>query len=125
MAKAVNTMKTVLEVGLCGVSPIWSQIEKSLQGHLQLRVRWLGNSLAEAARELRMLSPHAVLFEINQSDPALFASILHLCTGSRLIGLDPESKNITIFSVEQQVFSFEELAKVIIGHDLSANTHNR
>ncbi|SMD16281.1 hypothetical protein [Sporomusa malonica] len=122
LQRLVNIVKTVLEVGLCGTSPIWSRIEESLQVHRQLRVRWLGYSLAEAARELKMLSPHAVLFEINQADPAVIAATLRICTGTKLIGINPESQDITVFSVEQPVFSINELAKVIIANDLSAIT---
>jgi hypothetical protein len=115
-------VKEGLEVGICGTGPVWTRIEESLQGHQRLRVRWLGKSLAEAAREIKMLSPHAVLFEINQAETAVVAAIQRIFTKTKLIGLDPESEVITIYPAGRAVFSMENLPQVIIGDGPAGKT---
>jgi hypothetical protein len=103
-----------LEVGICGVGPVWEGIEECLRSQQRLRVRWLGNSLAGAAREVLMLSPHAVLFENDKAEPAVVAAILSKLPGTKLIGFNPKGNAITVFSAsEQPVLSVEELTRVI------------
>lgn len=107
-------MEQRLEVGVCGRGPVLAGIEASLKGRQGLRVQRLGESLAEAVWELVMLSPHAVLFEIDRAAPADIAAVLQRLPGTRLIGLSAAGDAITVYSAsERTVRSVEELALVI------------
>lgn len=106
--------KAGLEIGICGAGPRWAGVEESLRRREGLRVRRLGDSLAEAAREILMLSPHAVLFEISRAEPADIAAVLGRLPGTRLIGLSAAGDAITVFSAsERPVLSAEELLRVL------------
>lgn len=106
--------KAGLEIGICGAGPRWAGVEETLRRREGLRVRRLGDSLAEAVREILMLSPHAVLFEINRADPADIAAVLARMPGTRLIGLSAAGDTITVFSAsERPVLSAEELLRAI------------
>jgi hypothetical protein len=110
----VDFVKESVEVGICGTGPVWEGIEAGLQEKRGFRVRWLGSSLAEAVREVLMLSPHALFFDISSAEPAVVAAILRKLPGTKLIGLNAEGDAITVFSAsEQPVFSVEELMRVI------------
>ncbi|MDT8899635.1 hypothetical protein [Anaeroselena agilis] len=109
-------MKEGVEVGICGTGPVWAGIEESLQKLPGLRVRQLGSSLAVAAREVAMLSPHAVLFDMDKAEPDVVAAILRKLPGTRLIGFNAAGDAITVFAAsERTVLSVEELAGVIAG----------
>lgn len=102
------------EIGICGTGPRWAEVEETLRRREGLRVRRLGDSLADAFRELLMLSPHAVLFEIGRADPADIAAVLGRLPGTRLIGLSAAGDAITVYSAsERPVLSAEELLQVI------------
>ena len=106
--------KAGLEIGICGAGPRWAGVEETLRQREGLRVRRLGESLAEAVREIVMLSPHAVLFEISRADPADIAALLGRLPGTRLIGLSAAGDAITVYSAsERPVLSAEELLRVI------------
>ncbi|GEM_PF-3821570 len=103
-----------LEIGICGTGPKWAGVEAKLRQQEGLRVRWLGDSLAAAVREIVMLSPHAVLFEISRAEPADIAAVLGRLPGTRLIGFNAAGNAITVFSAsERPVLSAEELLRVI------------
>lgn len=105
-----------LEVGICGSSRYMTDIGASLHIQGKIRVTRLGDSLAEAALEIKMLSPHAVLFEMSDSDAgeAVIAAILQEHPGIKLINLEPNSGAITVFSAREHLFSsLEELEEII------------
>jgi hypothetical protein len=103
-----------LEVAICGDSLLAAGIGASLEAQAGIRVSRLGRSLAEAAPELRMLSPHAVIFEMTRDELAAIGGVLREGLGLTLIGLDREQDAVTVFSAGRQAIkSGEELAKVI------------
>lgn len=109
-----DLVKEGVEVGICGTGPVWAGIEESLQKLPGLRVRQLGCSLAVAAREVAMLSPHAVLFDMNKAEPDAVAAIMRKLPGTKLIGLNPAGDAITVFAASKRtVLSVAELAGVI------------
>ena len=92
-----------------------SGIEASLQAKEGLRVSRLTAPLTNAAMEIKMLSPHVVIFEMRDDVKAVLATILRDHPGIKLIGLEPERDSITVFSAnEQTVSSVEDLARVIL-----------
>lgn len=103
-----------LEIGICGAGPRWAGVEEELRGQERLRVRRLGDSLTEAAREIVMLSPHAVLFEIGRTEPATIAAVLRRVPGTKLIGFNAAGDAITVYSAsERPVLSADELVQAI------------
>ncbi|MDT8903997.1 hypothetical protein [Anaeroselena agilis] len=109
-------IKAALEIGICGAGPRWSGVEEILRRQEGLRVRRLGDSLAAAVPEILMLSPHAVLFEINRAAPADIAVIMQRLPGTRLIGLSAAGDALTVFAAsERTVRSVEELALIVEG----------
>jgi hypothetical protein len=108
-------MGKCLEIGICSPSFIMNGIEESLKAQENLRIIRLGNSLAEAAMEIKLLFPHAVIFEMGGAKQTDIAAILQKYPHIRLIGLDPERDAITVFSAsEQKVSSVDELAQIIL-----------
>lgn len=103
-----------LEVGVYGCGPFMAEMESSLQAVGGLRVRRLGNALADAVLEMKMLSPDAVIFEMSEDAQSLITAILQEYPGTMLIGIGPGRGSITVFSAsERTVSSGEELARVI------------
>jgi hypothetical protein len=103
-----------LEVGVCGCSLFLAGIKISLQAREGMRVRRLGDSLAESFGEIKMLFPHVVIFEMNAVEQSAIANIMRKIPHTMLIGLEAESESITVFSAsEQRVSSMDELAKMI------------
>jgi hypothetical protein len=108
--------KEGLEIGICGAGPQWAEVEETLRRREGLRVRRLGDTLAAALREIMMLSPHAVLFEIGWAAPSDIAAVLGRLPGTRLIGLSAAGDAITVYSAsEQPVLSAEELLQAVEG----------
>ena len=106
--------KEGLEIGICGAGPRWAGVEETLRQREGLRVRRLGDSLAAALREIMMLMPHAVLFEIGRAAPTDIAAVLGRLPGTRLIGLSDAGDAITVYSAsERPVLSSEELTRAI------------
>jgi len=106
--------KKGLEIGICGSGPRWTEVEEILRQQKGLRIRRLGDSLAEAVREILMLSPHVVLFEIDKAEPAAIAAIMERLTGTKLIGLSAAGNAITLLAAsERPVLSAAELTRVI------------
>lgn len=115
--RRVDRVKEGLEIGICAAGPVWDGIEATLRGR-RLRVRRLGESLEEAAREIKMLYPHAVIFEMHEDEQAVISAILCVIPGVKLIGIDPGHDSITVFSASAQpVFSMENLALAIFGDE--------
>lgn len=107
-------MRKHLEIGICSSGLIMDGIEASLKTQENLRISRLGQSLAEAAMEIKMIFPHAIIFEIKDTKQADIAAVLQEYPGVKLIGIDPERDAITVFSAsEQKVSSVDELARVI------------
>jgi uncharacterized protein involved in propanediol utilization len=89
-------------------------IEASLKTHENLHIIRMGKSLVEAAMEMKMVFPHAVIFEMRDAKQSDIVTFLHEYPHIRLIGLDPERDAITLFSVrEQKVSSVDELAQIL------------
>jgi len=106
--------KEGLEIGICGTGPRWTEVEEILRQQKGLRIRRLGDSLAEAVREILMLSPHVVLFEIDKAEPAAITAIMERLAGTKLIGLSAAGNAITLFATSARpVLSAEELTRVI------------
>lgn len=109
-------VKQRLEVGICGSSLFLSSIELILQAIEGIRIRRLGNTLMEAALEINMLSPHAVIFERSDSDDeqAAISAILQEHPGIKLIDLKLGCDAVKVFSAsEHTLSSMAELAEVI------------
>ncbi|HWR38544.1 MAG TPA: hypothetical protein VN611_03520 [Patescibacteria group bacterium] len=108
-------MKQCVEVGICGSGPVLTGIETSLKTLKGFRVRRLPISLAESVWEIKMLHPHAVIFEMRAVEEAVIAAILRNIPGVRLIGIDSGRDSITVFSARARpVFSLENLAQAIL-----------
>lgn len=95
-------MKRCFEVGVYGCSVFLAGIEAALKIHNGVRVQWLGNSLAEALWEIRMLSPQAVLFEINNGSQAVISAIKREYPSIKIMGLSPESGIVTVICGGEQ-----------------------
>lgn len=109
-------LKQGIEVGVCGSDLFMNKIEQNLQTQSGIRVRWLGNTLSEAALEIKMLSPAAIVFEIRDSDDLQVAAAIILWDNPevRLLGIESNGESVTIYSGKKTtVSSAEELAKVI------------
>lgn len=118
--EAREMLKQGLEIGICGSGPRWSKIEEALRQQKGFRIRRLGDSLAEGIQEILMLSPHVVLFEIDQAEPATITAIMERLTGTKLIGLSAAGKAITLSAAsERSMLSMAELTRVITEHQMS------
>lgn len=107
-------MRKHLEIGICSSGLIMDGIEASLKTQENFRISRLGKSLTEAAMEIKMIFPRAIIFEMSDTKPVDIAAILQENPGVKLIGIDPEHDAITVFSAsEQKVSSVDELARVI------------
>jgi hypothetical protein len=110
-------LKQPLEVGVCGSSLFMAGVEARLRAQKEIRARRLGSSLVEAALEINMLSPHAILFETDASDTEQIAitAILQKHPGIKLIELNPDSSAVTEFSAREHMLpSLEELMQLIM-----------
>lgn len=108
-------MEKWLEAGVCGKSLMLAGIVASLQAIGEVRVSRLGSSLAEAVPEIKLLSPHAVFFEMSDGGQAAVGDILREHPGLMLIGLEPGRDEITAFyAARQTVSSAEELMQMIL-----------
>jgi hypothetical protein len=104
-----------LVVGVCGKGLFVTGIAASLKEQGRLWVRQLGDSLAEAFYEIKMLSPQAVIFEWSAADEAAIAALLRQVPGVRLVGLDAQTSTFTVFSASRQtIATVEDLASAII-----------
>ena len=113
--KRVMKVTEVLEVGICGTSPVMSAIEASLGQHPRVRLRRLGGSLSDSAPEIKMLSPHAVLFTMKACEEPPITLLLREQPEIALIGVDEENDTITVFSLStHRVTTVEELARLIL-----------
>ena len=108
-------MEKWLEVGVCGKSLMLAGIAASLQAQGKVRISWLESPLAEASPEIKLLAPHAVLFEMSGRWQTTVSDLLGKHPGLTLIGLEAESETITAFSATRQtVFSIEALTQIIL-----------
>ncbi|HWR30655.1 MAG TPA: hypothetical protein VN631_12580 [Negativicutes bacterium] len=105
----------VLEVGICGTSPGMSAIEASLGQQPRVRLRRLGNSLSDSAPEIKMLSPHAVLFAMKACEELPITLLLQEQPEIALIGVDEDNDTVTVFSLNtHSVSEIEELVRLIL-----------
>ncbi|WP_021168037.1 hypothetical protein SOV_50330 [Sporomusa ovata DSM 2662] len=113
-------LKQCLEVGICGNSLFLNGMAASLQEQRLFRVSRLEKSLADAVLDIKMLSPHAVLFEYTDAERPIIAALLRECPGIRLIGLEAERNSLIVFSgSEHAVTNVEELIQVIVDKQVS------
>ena len=108
-------LERCFEVGVYGRSVFLVGIEAALKNRKGFRVRWLGDSLDEALWEIKMLSPHAILFESGAVSQTAVTAIMREYPNIKLLSLEPERDTVMVISSsEQTVSSGEELAQVIL-----------
>lgn len=108
-------MERCFEVGVYGRNMFFIEIEDVLRKRKQLRVRWLGNSLLEVLWEIRMLSPHVILFEMDGSSQGGIAALMEQCHGIKFIGIEPGRDAVQVISAHEKMISSDDsLARVIL-----------
>lgn len=95
-------MRPCLEVGICGDSLFIQGMKETLRRCQGFRVSHLGNSLEKAEREIPMLFPAVLLFELAKVQEQSIVNLLANYPQMQLVGLQADTDRVTLFSVERE-----------------------
>lgn len=108
-------MKSCLEIGICGDSLFMSQIEKRLQRMEGLHVRRLGDSLEEVTMDVKMLSPNAVIYQLQEEQQTATYQLQQDYLGVKMIGLRLKGDFTAVcFADRQENRLLEKVMQVLI-----------
>jgi len=100
-------------VYLYGKSIILSTVGASLKRFTNLEIIQLSPPLPETP-ELASLAPDVIIFDVQTSHPDPAFSLLRTLHNLMLIGIDPDSERITLWTGQQiSVLSTQELVQLI------------
>lgn len=107
-------MPTRRRVVLYGDSVVLAGVGRSLERYPRLEVVLLNASGEGVARDLRALSPAAVIVDLSIITPAFALSLLDTCPDLLIIGLDPGGNGLLVLSGQQaRQLTTEDLARLI------------
>lgn len=98
---------------LYGKSVILGTVGASLQHHPEFEILPAVSPSLEA-REFRALSPDVIIYDIEASHPEAAITLLETCPDLLLIGIDPDSNRVMLWSGRQlRQASTQDLVQVI------------
>ena len=101
---------------LYGRSLILEAVGTSLQPYLHLEIISLSPPLP-TAHELGALTPHVIIFDVDAAHPELAISLLKECPSLLLIGIDPDSDQMFLWSGQtSRVLTTDDLVQMIKRH---------
>ncbi len=110
-------MRAASSVVLYGSSLLLAGIEAELRSCGQFRVVALAANRSDAAARIGACDPDAVVFDLAAEQPDFAISLLRERPGLLLIGVDPSSDHLVVFSGRQApAVTTTDLIQVIRGH---------
>jgi len=98
---------------LYGKSVILGTVSASLQRHPEFEILPAASPLLDM-RELRALSPDVIFYDIEASHPEAAIALLEICPDLLLIGINPDSNQVFLWSGQQLCeLSMADLVNVI------------
>lgn len=109
-------MKSSRQVLLYGNSVILGTVGASLKNYSDLEVTSLSPPFPELAR-LQALSPDVIIFDLQAAQPEAAFTLLDACPNLMLIGLDPSTEQVFIWTGEHMnALSAQSLVQSIRNH---------
>ena len=119
-------MKKQRRVFLYGKSVILGTVGASLQHYSDLEITSLSPPLP-GTQELSALAPDAIIFDLQAAHPIAALRLLDACPNLMLIGIDPSSEQVFLWTGEHMsALSAQDLAQSIRNHvpKPEENNHN-
>jgi hypothetical protein len=111
-------------VCLYGKSILLSTVGASLQRFQDIEIITLSPPLPDTL-EIAALAPDVIIFDIQTSHPDPVFPLLTTLPNLMLIGIDPDSDHITLWSGQQlTVISTQDLLQAIRGKTPDSNAHS-